>query len=146
MASRLVIDNAALKQFMSGKNGFVYQDIQRRGNAVLREARRLAPKDTGALKQSMTLEMSTGTGGVVVARVGTNLFYALYIHEGTANKGTGYIYPKNAKLLRFPVVNNSGKGNRRYKAGATAKYAYAKRVRGIKPTPFLRDALKAAQQ
>jgi hypothetical protein len=130
---------------MQGKNGPVYQDIHRRGNAVLREARRLAPKDTGRLKQSMAMEMRFAMGKVI-ARVGTNVDYALFIHEGTANKGTGYIYPKKGQFLKFPVVNNSGKGRRRYKAGATAQYAYAKRVRGIKPTPFLLNALPAAMR
>lgn len=143
MASKLILDSPTIRSLMASKDGPVYQDIHRRGNAVLREARRLAPKDTGRLKQSMALEMRFAMNKVV-ARVGSNLEYALYIHEGTANKGTGFIYPKKGKFLKFPIVNNSGKGNRRYKAGATAQYAYAKRVRGIKPTPFLLNAIPAA--
>lgn len=129
---------------LSGHSGPIYQDMNRRGNAVMRMARQLAPKDTGQLKQSIAMEMSV-VKGVVVVRVGTNLKYGYYIHEGTADKGTGYIYPKSAKVLRWPVSNNSGKGRRRYKGGATAQYAYAKRVKGIKPTPFLRNALPAAR-
>jgi hypothetical protein len=140
--NRFVINPQGLKILLASPTGGVYKDMHQRGNRVLRAAKRLCPTDTGRLKQSISLEMSS-IGNTVIVRVGTNLKYGLYIHEGTADKGTGYIYPKNFKFLRFPIVNNSGQGRRRYKAGATAQYAYAKRVRGIKPTPFLRDALPA---
>jgi hypothetical protein len=122
--------------------------MRRRANRVLNLARRIVPVQAGGgggrLKNSLSMEIGL-VSGTVVARVGTNVYYGLYIHEGTANKGTGYIYPKNSRLLKFPVINNSGKGNRRYKGGATQQYAYAKRVKGIKPRPFLRDALSAAK-
>jgi hypothetical protein len=140
---RVVLDPVAIKNLLSNPQGAVYQDMRRRGNAVKREATRLAPKDQGTLKQSMAMEMSV-TGDTVVVRVGTNLKYGLYIHEGTANKGQGYIYPRKGTFLKWPVKNNSGSGRRRYKGGATAQYAYAKRVRGIKPNPYLRNALPAA--
>lgn len=136
----LVLDPQGIRELLSGPNGDVYNDMRRRGNKVMNTARRLCPVDTGGLKMSINLEMATVNGQIIV-RVGTNKDYALFIHEGTANKGSGFIYPKNATVLRFPIINKSGSGRRRYKAGATAQYAYAKRVRGIKPTPFLRDAL-----
>jgi hypothetical protein len=140
---RFVINPAGVKLLLASPNGAVYQDMQRRGNKVLRGARALCPTDTGRLKQSLTTEMSS-IGTSVIVRVGTNLKYGLYIHEGTADKGNGYIYPVKGNFLAWPVVNKSGAGARRYKAGATAQYAYAKRVKGIKPTPFLRDALPLA--
>jgi HK97 gp10 family phage protein len=111
----------------------------------MREAKRRAPKDTGKLAQSISMEMGK-VGKDIVVRVGTNNEYAIFVHQGTADNGQGYIYPKNAKVLRWPIINNSGQGRRRYKAGATAKYAYAKRVRGVKARPFLRDALDAVIQ
>lgn len=141
MATRVIIDKATLAKFMSGKNGAVWEDINRRGNAVLREARRLCPVDEGRLRQSLAMEMNA-IGNKVVSRVGTNVEYALYVHEGTAQNGTGYIYPKNGKYLVFPVKNKSGK-RRRYKGGATAQWVKTTRVRGIKGQPFLRDALQA---
>lgn len=143
MAKYVALNRTEVLNLLASPNGPVYNDIKRRANRVQNTARRLCPADTGRLRQSISLEMGT-VGQDVVARVGTNLEYGLYIHEGTANNGTGYIYPKNAKVLRFPVINKSGAGRRRYKAGATAQYAYAKRVRGIKATPYLRDALSAA--
>lgn len=143
MAQYVVLNPTEVRSLLSSPNGAVYSDIRRRANRVTNQARRLCPADTGRLRQSISFEMGKADDQIV-ARVGTNVDYGLFIHEGTANNGTGYIYPKNAKVLRFPVTNKSGSGRRRYKAGATAQYAYAKRVRGIKATPFLRDALSAA--
>lgn len=143
MSDYVALDPSAIKTLLSGPSGPVYQDMRRRANKVTNLARRLAPVDTARLKTSISYEMGT-VGQSVIARVGTNVKYGLYIHEGTANAGTGYIYPKSARVLRFPIINNSGSGRRRYKAGATQQYAYAKRVKGIKPQPFLRNALIAA--
>lgn len=141
MASKyLVVNQAEVNKLLSGTNGAVYNEMKVKGNAVLREARRLCPKNNGTLADSLSMEFGKANGSIVV-RVGTNLYYGLYVHEGTANNGTGYIYPKNFNFLRFPSINNTGSGNRRYRAGATAKYTYAKRVRGVKARPFLRDAL-----
>lgn len=142
MAKYVVLDAYQIYKLLQAPNGLVYNHTMRLGNQVLREARRRVPKDTAKLAQSLTMEMGK-VGKDVVARVGTNIEYGLYVHEGTANNGTGYIYPKNAKVLKFPVINNSGQGRRRYKGGATAQYAYAKRVKGVKARPFLRDALNA---
>ena len=143
MSEYLVLNPQEVRKLLESPSGPVYYDMRRRANKVTNLARRLCPIDTSRLKTSISYEMGT-ENGAIIARVGTNVEYGLYIHEGTANKGTGYIYPKNARLLRFPIVNKSGSGRRRYKAGATQQYAYAKRVKGIKPTPFLRDALTAA--
>lgn len=143
MAKYVTLSRTEIINLLASPNGPVYNDIKRRANRIQNTARRLCPADTGRLRQSISVEMGS-IGQDVVARVGTNLQYGLYIHEGTADNGQGYIYPKNANVLRFPVISKSGQGRRRYKAGATAQYAYAKRVRGIKGTPYLRDALSSA--
>jgi hypothetical protein len=87
------------------------------------------------------------TPSAVIGRVGTNVKYALYVHEGTGiYAGKGPIRPKSARMLAWPVKNNSGGGGvRRYKAGATAQYAFAKQVKGVRGRPFLRNALEAAK-
>ena len=131
----------ALGQSLAGP---VAKDILMRSNKVRNKALRLAPVDQGRLRQSITVEVRA-EGGTIVGRVGTNVKYAMWVHEGTGiYAGRGYITPKNAKVLRWPVKNQSGQGRRRYKAGKTANYAYAKRVKGMKGRPFLRDALDAA--
>lgn len=112
----------------------------------MREAKRLAPKDTATLSRSITLEISLRNGAPVVA-VGSNLEYAIYVHEGTglwSTRGPRPIVPVRAKALRWAKVNNSGQGRRRYKGGKTAAYVFSKRSAGSPPKPFLRDALPKA--
>lgn len=140
------INQTELKRLMAGPSGPVYRDIVRRTNGVLNAARRGCPVDEGRLRSSLAMEVRTSSDAVV-GRVGTNVQYALYVHEGTGiYAGKGPIRPKTARVLAWPVKNNSGGGGvRRYKAGATAQYAFAKQVRGIRGRPFLRNALEAAK-
>jgi hypothetical protein len=142
----LRINDAELKRLMSGPSGPVYRDIVRRTNSVLNAARRNCPVDEGRLRSSLAQE-TRATSSAVIGRVGTNVKYALYVHEGTGiYAGKGPIRPKSARMLAWPVKNNSGGGGvRRYKAGATAQYAFAKQVKGVRGRPFLRNALEAAK-
>lgn len=141
----LVLDSSALKTLLSGPSGPVARDIMVRTNRVLNKARTLCPVDEGRLRSSLASEMRV-EGDNVIGRVGTNVEYALWVHEGTGiYAGKGYITPKNARVLAWPVKNNTGSGRRRYKGGATAQYAFAKKVKGIPGRPFLRDALDAGR-
>ncbi len=120
-------------------------DLRLRANRVLNAARRNAPVDEGRLRSSLAVTYSKGPAGQPIARIGSNLDYALYVHEGTGvygPKGTP-IRAKAGQFMRWPVKNNSGQGRRRYAGGSTA--AYAREVRGVPPRPFLRDALDAAR-
>ena len=136
------LDQAAIQNLLKSPAGPVAADVIRRSNRVLNKAKRLCPVDEGRLRESLAYEIREDRGDLV-GRVGTNLPYGLYVHEGTGiYAGKGYITPKRGKFLRWPVKNNSGVGRRRYKAGATAQYAYARRVKGIPGRPYLRDALE----
>lgn len=147
MAPRVVLDNIALYQMLSGPSGPVWRDIHRRGNAVLNRARVLCPVDEGRLRASLSLEMRR-EGDEAVARVGTNLEYGLYVHEGTGIHGPRKtpIRPVRARLLRWPAKNNTGRGRRRYRGGATARYVYAKQSKGSPPRRYLADALSSARR
>lgn len=139
------IDQRQLKALLSGRDGPVYQDIMQRGNRVLAEAVRICPTDEGRLRNSLKMEMRL-EDGVPVARIGSNLPYALYVHEGTglwSKTRPGPIRPVNARVLRWPKRNNSGSGRRRYTGGKTSRYVFAKKSAGSPPRPFLRDALPA---
>ena len=140
----LKLNPAELNALLRSPSGPVAAEVVRRSNRVLNKARRLCPVDEGRLRSSLAYEIRQDKGDIV-GRVGTNLDYGLFIHEGTGiYAGKGPITPKKGKYLRWPVKNNSGQGRRRYKAGATAQYAYAKKVKGVKGRPYLRDALDAA--
>jgi len=124
------------------------KDLRVRANRVLNAARRGAPVDEGRLRSSLHVEFIT-VDGVPVARIGSNLEYAIFVHEGTGLYGPrhDYIYPRNGKFLVWPAKNNSyvsTGGPRRFVGGKTAAFVFAKRVRGMKGRPFLTEALAAA--
>lgn len=119
-------------QLFRSPSGPVWNDIFRRGKAVENRAKRLVPVNNGRLKQSITTEMGI-EGGLPVAKVGTNVEYALFVHEGTGVYGPRGIpiRPVRAKALRF-------------KPKGSKEFIYRKRSAGSPPKPFLRDALPAA--
>jgi hypothetical protein len=142
----LKLDQAAINNLLQSKSGPVAIEVIKRSNRVLNKARRLCPVDEGRLRASLAFELRQGENGDLVGRVGTNVEYAVYVHEGTGiYAGRGMITPKRGKFLAWPVKNNSGQGNRRYKGGSTQKYAFARRVKGQPGKPFLRNALDAGK-
>lgn len=131
------LDSGAVTTLMRGPGGAVMIDLNRRGQRVLNKARTLCPVDEGTLRGSLHKEPVT-VGGDPAVRIGSPLEYAIYVHEGH-----GVIRP-HGQFLRWPAKNQSGTGRRRYKAGATANYVFARQVRAVAGRPFLRDALSAA--
>lgn len=87
--------------------------------------------DTGRLRASIRYEIQVH-GETISAHVGTDVDYAKFIHDGTANNGTGWIYPRRALVLRFKPKGSSA-------------VLFRGRVRGIKGTPFLSDAIAASK-
>lgn len=140
------INEPALRALLQGPNGLVWRDIQTRSNRVQNAAKRLCPWDEGRLRASIDVEMRVSRLGPI-GRIGTNVEYAIYVHEGTGiYAGRGLIRPKKAGgVLAWPAKNNSGKGRRRYKGGKTAGFAFAKYTKGMRGRPFLRNALPAAK-
>lgn len=135
------LDASALRHLVETEVG---RDLQRRGQRVLNRARALCPVDEGRLRASLTMETRRSSLGPYVV-VGSNLEYAVYVHEGTGiYAGRGMITPKRGRYLVWPAKNNSGIGNRRYSGGATARYVFARQVRGQPGQPFLLRALPAA--
>ena len=136
------VNPQGMAKLLQSPQGLVWRDIHRRANNVLNLARVKCPVDQGKLRQSLAVEMRS-VNGQPVGRVGTNVEYALYVHEGTGLYGERkrMIVPVNRKALRWATVNNSGRGRRRYKAGATGAYTFSKYSRGFPGRPFLRDAL-----
>jgi len=140
------LNEAGIKRLLSSPDGAVYADIRKRGNRVLQRARVLAPVDQGQLRASLAQEMLV-RNGAPIARIGTNVKYAIFVHEGTGVYGPRRtpITPVRKRLLSWPIKNNTGQGRRRYRGGATQRYAFAKQVQGVRPRPFLRKALDAAK-
>lgn len=130
-------DKRALQAMLTSPDGAIAKDLFRRGKKVEARAKlnlQRPPQrvDTGTLRSSISTQLLT-IGGKPAVRVGTNVYYALYVHDGTGiygPKGT-YITPISAKYLSWKLKNG--------------KRVFALRVRGMEPNPFLKDAVMAAK-
>ena len=141
---RVVLNSGEMKALLSGSQGPVYRILNQKANQVKNVAVGLAPVDRGKLRESINYTLRQ-EGGQPVAYIGANVDYAIFVHEGTgiySKTNPRMITPKNAKVLRWPRVNNSSSGRRRYKGGQTAAYVYSKKSKGSPGRPFLPDALK----
>lgn len=123
---------------------------------------------TGHYLRSITHRI-TVHATVVIGEVGTNLVYAVYLEYGTGLYGprNRWIAPKHGRVLRFPAEGGgrhvfsrvtgehagfqtapgfrlSGQ-QRAGRAGEAARYVYARRVRGIRPRRYARDAAMVAR-
>lgn len=135
------LDLAAVQRLLTSSNGGVVRDLLRRGLLVETQAKRNlggigGPKrvDTGRLRASIATQVVHRNGAPAVI-VGTNVNYAILVHEGTGIYGPRHapIRPRRAKRLRFKP-----KGSRRF--------VYARQVRGMAPNRFLVNALAAARR
>ncbi len=141
------LNSGAVRALLQDPNGGVARDLLRRGLLVETQAKRNlggvgGPKriDTGRLRASITAALVTRNGSPAVL-VGTNVFYAKWIHDGTGIFGpySEVIRPKAAKALRW---KSKAYGK---KKGKFAGYAFAKYTIGMRPNRFLKNALSAAR-
>jgi hypothetical protein len=134
------LNQAELERLLRSPNGAVARDLLRRGLRVETQAKINlggvdGPKrvDTGRLRASVATQLITLHGWPAV-RVGTNVSYAIYVHEGTGIYGPrgAPIRPVNARVLRFVPRGQT-------------QPVYAHQVRGMQPNHFLTNALRAAR-
>jgi Bacteriophage HK97-gp10, putative tail-component len=135
------LDLAAMRNLLNSPRGGVARDLLRRGLLVEIQAKRnLAgadgPKriDTGRLRASINTQLTTRNGEPAVI-VGTNVFYAKFVHDGTGIYGPRHtrIVPKRRRRLRFKPKNS-------------ARWVYARSGAGMRPNRFLLNALRAARR
>lgn len=120
----------------------IAKDLLRRGYKVQARAKKLLsgesghPKrvDTGHLRSSVQVQLRS-IAGTPVVRVGTDVKYSRWVHDGTG------IYGPRRRLIRARrsggVLTFVPKGGR--------KRIFVRHVRGIRPNHFLTDALPAAR-
>lgn len=137
------LNPVAIQRLLTSPEGPVAKALLIRGLKVETQAKKnlsggttAGPKrvDTGRLRASIATQLRRGAAGGLVVRVGTNVEYALWVHEGTGIYGpTGrVIRPTTSRYLRF-------------KPKGTTKYVYAQYVKGMKANRFLTAALPAVR-
>lgn len=139
-------NHAQLEFMFKSPAGAVAKDLLKRGARVQSRARvnlsGVAGKprriNTGLLRASIGVNLISRPQGLSV-RVGTGVLYARYVHDGTGLYGPKHtvIRPRFGKVLVFrSQIYGAKKGKYAGKVVVTF-------VRGMKPNPFLKDALPA---
>ena len=131
------LDHKQITAILASPSGAVAKDLFRRGKKVEGQAKKnlqRPPKriNTGYLRSSIHTEL-VSLGGKPAVRIGTNVYYAIFVHEGTGIYGPKgkMIEPQTAKYLSWKT-----KGGKR---------VFALKVKGMRPNPFLKDAISAAK-
>lgn len=130
-----------------GPNSGLLKDMLKRGARVQTRARRnlrggsTGPRriNTGALSNSVKVSVSAITNDYLAVRVGSNLDYAIFVHDGTGIYGPRKmkIVPRRARALVFRSKIYGAK------RGRWRGYVVVRSVKGMKPNPFLKEALPA---
>jgi hypothetical protein len=94
--------------------------------------------DFGHMRNAVESETVRVEGYQVVGRVTSWARHSEWQHDGTANDGTGYIYPRRAKVLAWKPKRGTVVYGRLTRDG----YLIATRVRGVKGIRFLDRALQ----
>ena len=120
-------DNSEFAKSVDNATDLIIQDMKEKMDrsclVVEGEARKNCPVDQGPLKASITSETET-TEEEVIGRVGSNLEYAPYVHNGTG------IYAKDGNGRKTPWG---------YEV-KTGKHKGFHWTHGQKPQPFLENA------
>lgn len=123
-------DNQAFVDSLQAATLQIIQETAGRMNKacliVESEAKRNCPIDQGILRASITSETDI-TESEIIGRIGSNLFYAPYAHNGTG------IYAKDGNGRKTPWG---------YEAAA-GKYKGFHWTHGQRPRPFLENATKS---
>lgn len=140
-------NQAAIEAIIKGPHGGVAKDLIKRGARVESHAKRnlsgltgSGPRrvDSGRLRASVRHELQVHTTHLSV-RVGTGVPYALYVHDGTGIYGPKKtpIRPIRAKALVFRSKVYGAK------SGKFKGFVVVASVKGMKPNPFLKNALSS---
>jgi hypothetical protein len=141
------IDSAAIQALLTSPNGGVVKDLIRRGVRVQTAAKKNisganGPKrvNSGRLRGSIQWQLYF-IAGIPAVRVGTNVKYGIFVHQGTGLYGPRgeVIRPKSAKFLVFKSQAYGAKKGK-FKGKVVVPY-----VKGMKPNHFLKNALSAAR-
>jgi hypothetical protein len=145
MPVRRVVNHAEYYSLFNSPSGGIARDMNRRGIRVQSAAKNnlsgttgSGPKriDTGHLRSSLTHELFF-LGGNIGTRVGTNVHYSMYVHEGTGIYGPKHmpIRPKTKNILAWKSAVYGAK------KGKYAGWAFATSVKGMVPNRYLTNAL-----
>lgn len=143
-----VLNRAEVNRILRSPSGPVARDLIKRGTRVQSAARKNLGGGTGSgpkrvrtgLLRSTIFNDTVMVNGDLRQRIGSRLRYAIWVHNGTGIYGPRQtkIVPKTANVLAWRSTTHGAK------RGKYAGWAFAKSVKGMKPNPFLKNAMPAA--
>ncbi|MBT2226246.1 hypothetical protein [Nonomuraea sp. NEAU-A123] len=139
MASvRVRINETELRRLTTSRSREVVRHADKIGRRTVNAAKRRAPVDDGVGRTSIDHVIEIGSGRIIL-RAGSPLQYMYWQDIGTGIYGPKRkpIVPVHRKFLRFEVKSGTAaKGSR--------PVVFARSVKGVKPTRWLRDAFQEA--
>lgn len=143
---RQVLDPVGLHKMINSSGSGMIRDVLRRTVRVESAAKLRCPVDMGRLRSSIThqivIEHRLGTQ-VPVGQVGTNVEYAMMVHNGTGIYGPrgAPIVPTHARVMVFTSrTATRGSSVQTRRPGARV---YVRQVAGQRGRPFLKQGLLA---
>jgi hypothetical protein len=99
----LNLDPAKLREYVGRRGGGTDRYMNQKGSRVVDTAKQLVSGEmvnvqTGRLRSSIAHELTYTKAGNITLHVGSNVDYALMVHEGTSPH---WIFPVHAKVLAF---------------------------------------------
>ena len=128
---RIEVNNRVIQRLLRSPAGPLARNMLTRGNRVRRAEQRNINSRSGDLSRSLSVQIVIENGGAGV-RVGSDLYYARFVHDGTGIYGPRQrpIRPTRKKALAF-------EGSR--------GQVFVASSRGQRGTKFLLRALDAAR-
>jgi len=120
--------DAQVRRIIGAPDGMVGHRLGRLADEVANAARRRAPHDTGRLAGSIRARVG-GRGGSLQGVVEATAPHARWVHDGTG------IYGPRHRAIQSRGRLMAWRGN--------GEDVFARRVRGMPPNPFLKDAAEA---
>lgn len=117
--TKVNLDKAQLKIILNTPVGNLWRALDRRGNAIVRDAKRQVGVDTGALRQSIHMKHLSNVTGQYLW-IGSNKNYAYMHHQGTrphtitAKESPVLVFRSGARIIKTPSVNHPGTRPNKY--------------------------------
>lgn len=131
--ARVIFNKTEMRRALRGSDGPVYRILDQRAKRVRDRAYVFCPVRSGFLRSTLDYRLGT-EGGQPVAYVYVTASYGLFVHEGTGIYGPKRrpIEARPGRMFVFP--------------GRDGKLVFTRRIKGMRPRPFLRQALQAVTE
>ena len=117
--NNIILYKSEIRRILNTPAGKLWWALERRGDAIVRDAKRQVGVKTGALKASIhKRHLGNATGQYLW--IGSKKSYAYMHHEGTRphtitpSKAPALVFRSGARIIRTPIVEHPGTRANRY--------------------------------